>query len=664
MQVKFSLIFIIALFAPLVEAAPVLHSLPEAHDKLFLDCDTYPWTAPDDVITRVWQIVAGIYAPFNVDVTTVNPSIRPDAAWVVVGGPLQAGGVAGRSVIGGWHTGVTDPAFASFFDAEVYADGLGNDPVRVALAIAHEAGHSFGLQHQPSGIMAPVLGTELPLIAWPNEVNVLGVAQDSYGYLGGQLGFAVVPEPSLVVMVGLLCVRGRRSSNANNRRAKSLSHPEGGPLDKQGHGQSSQNTRARVSCHDCGPEQDRRQVVETAKIDLVPDWVTTHDDMPKVDGVAVEADERKAPAKPGVEEVPRPSLTERSVNGGQQDRSISCVEQRITDGPSEAVFAGDEKEWDHEGHAPNRQRSAPSCEFQRLECASMVLLDISKKDAKKETVDPQVGPLVMDEQVIRHIPICEPEGEAGEGDNRRHENQSLKVSNSHQKHEQQGQQKVKVLLDGERPCVSLRDVSPIVLKVNEVRQELTESFTPALSVSHSDVHGIGDQREVWRPNLPSPSREESGHIEATCFLDFLEEQTTNQVTAEHKKQVNTRPSDHPSVIRRPLPRTRSVRSGRIMVKEDQQNREAAQHVQLKNSGPRTRRASLHFFHESRERPTTSIGGNFQHLVNPIKDRHSRVAQCLVAAGGGDVCLGVFVEFGGPVAAGTPDQKSHGPTMRQ
>jgi hypothetical protein len=123
-------------------------------------------------IREVWTRVAEDYAPFNIDVTTIDPAGQAGVrvARVAIGGNWSdwygssAGGVA---YVGGFTNSLPSVAF-------VFEDALGNgNPRYLAEAISHEAGHLFGLQHQAvwsgstlvvaynsgSGNWAPIMGT-------------------------------------------------------------------------------------------------------------------------------------------------------------------------------------------------------------------------------------------------------------------------------------------------------------------------------------------------------------------------------------------------------------------------------------------------------------------------------------------------------------------------
>ena len=155
-----------------ISSVPVLNSLPSATAQLYLDFNggtTSNWaqwttitskpfsTDSDlttfsptelDVITEVWRRVAEDYAPFNINVTTVDPGNLTDkvTAKVQIGGSYSdwlgsaAGGIA---FIGGFNNGAPNTGF-------VFSESLSNSARYVAEATSHEAGHLFGLLHQSS----------------------------------------------------------------------------------------------------------------------------------------------------------------------------------------------------------------------------------------------------------------------------------------------------------------------------------------------------------------------------------------------------------------------------------------------------------------------------------------------------------------------------------
>lgn len=147
---------------PEVTEIPVLHSNPGAKASIYLDFDGHyektwgqgvyknlntPKFSRYDLIEAIWKRVSEDYAPFNIDVTTELPKETGHGKMVrvAIGGSCndwfkcQAGGVA---MVG---------SFANSYNPNVvyiFADTLYNNSKTVAEASSHEAGHSFGLQHQ------------------------------------------------------------------------------------------------------------------------------------------------------------------------------------------------------------------------------------------------------------------------------------------------------------------------------------------------------------------------------------------------------------------------------------------------------------------------------------------------------------------------------------
>jgi Metallo-peptidase family M12B Reprolysin-like len=157
-----------------LSSIPALSSLPNATAKLYLDFDGYfesIWGSYSSITTPaydqdgnpnsftdgelqsiadIWAQVAEDYAPFNINVTTVEPSSFANgvAVRVAIGG--------GGSWSGGTYGGI---AYVNSFTNSnantvyVFPNNLNTQFVTgyakyVADASSHEAGHSFGLQHQ------------------------------------------------------------------------------------------------------------------------------------------------------------------------------------------------------------------------------------------------------------------------------------------------------------------------------------------------------------------------------------------------------------------------------------------------------------------------------------------------------------------------------------
>lgn len=152
-----------------LSSLPALSSLPSAAASLYLDFDGHfeaqwgsyrnitipafdqdgdPTTFSDGelaTIEAIWKSVAEDYAPFNINVTTVEPPSFADgvAMRIAIGGDgAWIGSYGGVSYVDSFTNSITNTAF-------VFPKNLDNGYWQfVAEASSHEAGHSFGLQHQ------------------------------------------------------------------------------------------------------------------------------------------------------------------------------------------------------------------------------------------------------------------------------------------------------------------------------------------------------------------------------------------------------------------------------------------------------------------------------------------------------------------------------------
>lgn len=173
------------------------------------DTDGDPTTfsaAEQEVIQRTWQRVAEDYAPFNVNVTTVEPPVSDlirsgagDTRWgvrVVIGENTWYSNAGGVAYVGSFNDDVDTPTF-------VFNTSL----IGVAEAVSHEVGHTLGLVHDGTSTLeyyeghgsgptgwAPIMGVGYyqSLVQWSqgeytdannmeDDLNII-TTQNGFGY--------------------------------------------------------------------------------------------------------------------------------------------------------------------------------------------------------------------------------------------------------------------------------------------------------------------------------------------------------------------------------------------------------------------------------------------------------------------------------------------------
>ncbi len=200
---------------------PVLNSLPGAPVSIYLDFDghvessnwnggnsftTPAFTVDNDAtdynteelrrIEEIWYRMAEDFAPFNANVTTVEPASINDfeALRVVIGGDggWSNSGAYGLAFVNSFSSGASNSVFV--FSA------IDPWPKNVAVAGSHECGHAFGLFHQSTDSstndyrsgnnrLGPIMGTPY---AGLRDVWDIG---PSFGVGGIQDDMAVMTRP-------------------------------------------------------------------------------------------------------------------------------------------------------------------------------------------------------------------------------------------------------------------------------------------------------------------------------------------------------------------------------------------------------------------------------------------------------------------------------------
>ncbi|MBX9680343.1 MAG: fibronectin type III domain-containing protein [Gemmataceae bacterium] len=177
------------------------------------DSDNDPTTFNDSeiaAIKEIWQRVSEKFSPFNINVTTVLPTsfangtalraaIGGDGSWL----GSRAGGVA---YVDSYTNGIPNTVYVF---PKSFSNGFAKD---VAEAVAHEAGHAFGLGHQSAyngttktaeynpgtAELAPILGNSYNAkrgVWWKGPTTTSTTIQDDLAILSKQAnGFGYRPQ--------------------------------------------------------------------------------------------------------------------------------------------------------------------------------------------------------------------------------------------------------------------------------------------------------------------------------------------------------------------------------------------------------------------------------------------------------------------------------------
>jgi hypothetical protein len=212
-----------------LQSVPEFHSFPGAAATLYLDFDGHfeaVWGSYTDVTTpvydrdgdpttfnaeevqfieEVWRIVAEDFAPFNINVTTVEPPVLAEgvpsnqanglALRISIGGtPAVLGksdGIGGTAYVNSFTTTISNVAYVF---PEPWA-GVWMSSRSAGTVSSHEAGHSFGLRHVAEGPdlaiqWHPIMysgGGSADYATWATGPDEFGNHQDDMAVLANSL---------------------------------------------------------------------------------------------------------------------------------------------------------------------------------------------------------------------------------------------------------------------------------------------------------------------------------------------------------------------------------------------------------------------------------------------------------------------------------------------
>jgi fibronectin type 3 domain-containing protein len=241
-----------------LSSIPLLSSLPGAVASLYLDFDgdlaaawggytniTTPAFDQDgdattfsdselSTIQSIWQQVSEDYSPFNINVTTVEPTSFANgvAERIAIGGDgaWTGGRYGGISYVNSFTSSIVNTSF-------VFPVNLVNGYAKyTAEAVSHEAGHALGLQHQsqfsgatkvaeyytgPGDGTAPVMGnsynatrglwwygTSTSSTTYQDDMAVVARSANGFGYRADDYGNSAATAAPLTVSAGQLSGSG------------------------------------------------------------------------------------------------------------------------------------------------------------------------------------------------------------------------------------------------------------------------------------------------------------------------------------------------------------------------------------------------------------------------------------------------------------------------
>ncbi|WP_426105374.1 zinc-dependent metalloprotease family protein [Massilia sp. TSP1-1-2] len=217
----------------------VLHSRPGSKRKIYLDFNGHTTTgsawntsyARDPIVSpafdldgvpgtfntnelaliqNVWRRVAEDYAPFDVDVTTEQPSVDQMTrvsstddtygARALITKNFTVGSNKGNCNCGGFaYVGVFDHTVETYKTAFIFQDMLGNSEKNIAEAVSHEVGHNLGLSHDGTATLGYYSGHGSGATGWAPIMGV-GYSKELVQFSKGEYTGANNKEDDFLVM--------------------------------------------------------------------------------------------------------------------------------------------------------------------------------------------------------------------------------------------------------------------------------------------------------------------------------------------------------------------------------------------------------------------------------------------------------------------------------
>ncbi len=200
----------------------LLHSSPNSTKRVYLDFTGYYYddpiytdigafdldgnafsftTAEHQYIQQVWQMVAEDFIPFDIDITTEEPTMdlltrsgstdEYYGTWAIITPTNAPAGVAGRATLGAFYNYLYSGKVGATTWTKMYGSSVTRSAKDTAETTSHEVGHTFGFMHKGAGtpgtyysghggIMAPVVTSWGPTMGNPYSKNLIQWSKGEY----------------------------------------------------------------------------------------------------------------------------------------------------------------------------------------------------------------------------------------------------------------------------------------------------------------------------------------------------------------------------------------------------------------------------------------------------------------------------------------------------